>query len=104
MGFLIVAQMVLVKDQPWEFAHTEWWYWMAWAVVTTYIGSSLMFPHYIGLASYFVLILAGKLSMSLISDNYGFLRVHIIPATPLKIVGCLVTVAGAFFISLSKSH
>jgi len=102
---LLVCALISLSSSPWTLHHTEVWYWFEFATVLLYIGSSVVFPKHIGMASYFVLILAGKLSMSLITDNYGLFKCKVVKAEPRRIVGCVLAVLGALVIQcLGKRH
>lgn len=102
---LLGCSLILLSSAPWTLDHTEPWYWFEFVLVLNYIGSSVVFPKYIGTASYFVLILAGKLSMALIAENYGLFKYKVIKAEPRQIVGCALAVLGALMIQcLNKRH
>lgn len=95
MVVLLTCSLISLISSPWTLHHTEIWYWFEFALVLGYISSSFIFPIFIGMGPYFVLILAGKISMSLIADNFGLFASEVVKASPRRIAGCALAVFGA---------
>lgn len=85
--------------------HNVWWYWMGGVIGAAYVAAAVRISPVIGYATFYVAVIAGQLSLSLVSDAFGLLG-PLKPSarSPMAISGVLVAALGAFLVSYFKAR
>jgi len=79
-----------------------WWVWCGGLLGVLYIWSSIVLSPKIGLAAMLSMVIAGQMLMSLLIDHFGHLNAPVYPATPQRIAGAMLVIAGAAVMSFGK--
>lgn len=103
---LTLAAAVSVVNGPLIFVGKDnvWWHWLGGAIGTIYVAAGIKFSPIIGYATFYVAVIAGQLSLSLVSDAFGLLG-PLKPSarSPMAICGVLAAALGAFLVSYFKA-
>eukprot|EP00054_Salpingoeca_dolichothecata_P025100 m.173302 g.173302 ORF g.173302 m.173302 type:complete len:428 (+) comp25244_c0_seq2:1753-3036(+) len=90
---IVSAVMSLLSsnlDDQWKFEDSRWYQYLSgFAGVFIVLGSVVLAP-VVGVSLFFLAIIAGQLSASLVFDNFGAIGFDTIRATPLRIIGTIV--------------
>jgi len=83
-------------------SRAPWWVWCGGVLGTLYVWSSVVLSPKIGLAAMLSMVIAGQMLMSLAIDHFGHLNAAVYPATPQRVVGAVLVIAGAAVMSFGK--
>ena len=99
---LLVASAIAHRFQPLQFnmEPSLWWAWLGGAFGVCYLSATIALPSFIGLSFFFMLAIAGQLAVSLVLDDFGFLDVTVIPATPQRIAAVCCACVGCVFVQI----
>ncbi|MGB0680024.1 MAG: DMT family transporter [Polyangiales bacterium] len=79
-------------------AQTRWWYWVGGLCGATLVVSALYFAPRIGAATFFITILAGQLSASLLFEHFGLVGYPVRPISVARIAGVLCVGLGIWLL------
>lgn len=99
-GAFLSGVLLVVRggEQLSNWRSLSWYMWLAGMFgVVLYLTLSVTFPR-LGATSALVLIIVGQLLMGMAIDTFGWLGVPARAFDPLRLVGALVVVAGAYLI------
>lgn len=103
-GTLVMFVMVVALREPWltapAVARTSWMSWTGGFFGAVYIGVSILLLPRLGAAVTVALIVVGQMISAMIFDHFGVLGIPVTPASPLRIVGALLLVAGVILIRI----
>jgi transporter family-2 protein len=75
-----------------------WWIWTGGLLGAFYVFASVILTPRLGAATTVAMILTGQVLASIVIDHFGLFRVSAQEATPLRLLGALLIVAGVFFV------
>ena len=81
-----------------DVANAPWWVWTGGLLGAFYVFASVILTPRLGAATTVALILTGQVLASIVIDHFGLFRVASQEATPLRLLGVLLIVAGVFFV------
>ncbi len=81
-----------------DVANAPWWVWTGGLLGAFYVFASVILTPRLGAATTVALILTGQVLASIVIDHFGLFRVASQEATPLRLLGALLIVAGVFFV------
>ena len=81
-----------------DVANAPWWVWTGGLLGAFYVFASVILIPRLGAATTVALILTGQVLASIAIDHFGLIRVAAEEATPLRLLGALLLVAGVFFV------
>ncbi|MBX9623326.1 MAG: DMT family transporter [Gemmataceae bacterium] len=77
-----------------DLAAAPWWAWAGGLLGVVYLWSAVVAAPRVGVAVTFALVIAGQVITSSIIDHFGLLGADPHPATPARLLGALLVVAG----------
>ena len=97
---LVALTLVLNSGLPsfGEVSGAPWWIWTGGLLGAFYVFASVILTPRLGAATTVALILTGQVFASIAIDHFGLFRVATQEATPLRLLGALLIVAGVFFV------
>jgi len=97
---LVALTLVLNSGLPsfGEVSGAPWWIWTGGLLGAFYVFASVILTPRLGAATTVALILTGQVLASIAIDHFGLFRVATQEATPLRLLGALLIVAGVFFV------
>lgn len=106
ISLTIIAALTFISF-PAAFDTTEgdnWWMWFGGIVGVVYVKAGTQFSPIIGYSSFFIAIIAGQLTLSLLSDVFGLLG-PVVPSatTALSLSGVACAACGALIVSVYKA-
>ena len=81
-----------------DVANAPWWVWTGGLLGAFYVFASVILTPRLGAATTVALILTGQVLASIAIDHFGLFRLASQEATPLRLLGALLIVAGVFFV------
>jgi bacterial/archaeal transporter family-2 protein len=106
VSLTVVAALTYIYF-PAAFDTTEsdnWWMWFGGIVGVMYVQAGTQFSPIIGYSSFFIAIITGQLTLSLLSDVFGLLGPVVPSATnALSLSGVACAVCGALIVSVYKA-
>jgi bacterial/archaeal transporter family-2 protein len=104
VGTLAMFAMVVVLREPWlsgsVVARTSWASWTGGIFGAIYIGTSILLLPRLGAAVMVALIVLGQMIGALAFDHFGLLGIPVTPASPIRIAGALLLIAGVILIRI----
>jgi len=76
------------------YARYPWWIWIGGIAGAVYVLAVVAFTRSLGVATLFAAVIAGQLSAGLIIDHFGWLNVPVHRASPERLLGAVLLVAG----------
>jgi transporter family-2 protein len=97
---LVALTFVLNRGLPsfGDVSGAPWWIWTGGLLGAFYVFASIILTPRLGAATTVALILTGQVLGSIVIDHFGLFRVAAQDATPLRLLGALLIVAGVFFV------
>lgn len=97
---LVALTFVLNRGLPsfGDVSGAPWWIWTGGLLGAFYVFASIILTPRLGAATTVALILTGQVLGSIVIDHFGLFRVAAQEATPLRLMGALLIVAGVFFV------
>ena len=97
---LVGLPLVLNRGLPsfGDVAGAPWWVWTGGLLGAFYVFASVILTPRLGAATTVALILTGQVVASIVVDHFGLFRVAVQEATPLRLLGALLIIAGVFFV------
>jgi transporter family-2 protein len=90
----LVLLLRLPLPEAASFARPRWWFWLGGVLGVGYLTVSLVLAPRIGVAAMIAAVVAGQMLASLLLDHFGWLGLAREPATPWRLLGALLIVAG----------
>jgi transporter family-2 protein len=81
-------------------ARVHWFSWMGGVFGAAFIAIALFFIQRLGAATFIALLIAGQLICSLLLDHYGVLGLEQHSASPMRLMGAALLMAGVVFIRM----
>lgn len=97
LGFVLLARIPMPLAQA--AASGPFWIWLGGVLGATFVAASILVAANIGAAGAMVWIIAAQLITSMLLDHYGFFGFHVREINPVRVVGALLLLAGAFMVS-----
>ncbi len=101
LGMLLVQAFV---RQPVPFAnagHVSWWAWMGGLISILSTVAGLLLVQRLGSGIFTGLSITASLVVSVLLDQFGWMGLKHHPASPGRIIGCALLVAGVWLVSRS---
>lgn len=98
---LVGLLLVLVPSQatgPQTLSQAPWWAWTGGLLGAFYIVMSILLVPRIGAAALISSAVLGQMVFSLVADHYGLLGVQVRSASPSRLLGAALLIAGVFLI------
>jgi transporter family-2 protein len=97
---LVALTLVLNGGLPsfGDVSNAPWWVWTGGLLGAFYVFASVILTPRLGAATTVALILTGQVLASIAIDHFGLFRVAAQEATPLRLLGALLIVAGVLFV------
>ena len=103
-GTLAMLAMVIALREPWlsgpAVARTSWASWSGGIFGAIYIGISIVLLPRLGAAVMIALIVVGQMIGALVFDHFGLLGMPVTPASPVRVAGALLLIAGVILIRI----
>lgn len=77
-----------------------WWAWVGGLLGAFYVTATVVVPVRIGAAAFFGILVSAQLVMSVLIDQFGWLRFPQHQASPLRLLGVALLIAGALLVRL----
>lgn len=101
MAMLLVALLAPGPRPTWEgIAQTNWLSWSGGLLGALFIATGILMVPRLGAATTLVLIVVGQMICSLLVDHFGVLGVPQHDASPLRLAGAALLVAGVVLIRI----
>jgi bacterial/archaeal transporter family-2 protein len=102
VGTLCLALVVVLFYRSGEHraGAAPWWAWVGGALGAFYVTATVVVPIRIGAAAFFGILVAAQLVISVLADQFGWLAFEQRSATPLRLVGVGLLIAGATLVRL----
>ena len=81
-----------------DVSNAPWCVWTGGLLGAFYVFASVILTPRLGAATTVALILTGQVLASIAIDHFGLFRAAAQGATPLRLLGAILTVAGFFFV------
>ncbi len=102
VGTLALAALLLARREavPFAtaFAAAPWWAWSGGIIGAFFVTVSIVAAPKLGAATMMALFVTGQMLAGLVMDHYALLGFPHVPATPMRIVGAVLLVAGVILI------
>ncbi len=97
---LVALTLVLNGGLPsfGDVANAPWWVWTGGLLGAFYVFASVILTPRLGAATTVALILTVQVLASIAIDHFGLFRDGAQEATPLRLLGAILIVAGVFFV------
>jgi len=79
-------------------ASAPWWVWAGGLFGAVFVTAAAAFAPRLGAATFISITIAGQMFVSILLDQFGLVGFAARPATPLRLVGALLLVAGVLLI------
>lgn len=96
IGLLLLLATQSVAEQT--LSRAPWWAWTGGLLGAFYIVISILLIPRIGAAALISAAVLGQMVFSLTADHYGFLGTQVRTASPARLLGAALLVAGVFLI------
>ncbi len=96
VGLLLV--LPLQSDGPQTLSQAPWWAWIGGLLGAFYIVISILLLPRIGAAALISSAVLGQMLFSLVADHYGILGTQVRTASPSRMLGAALLIAGVFLI------
>jgi bacterial/archaeal transporter family-2 protein len=96
--FLVV--LVFYRHAHSHASDAPWWAWVGGLLGAFYVTATVVVPVRIGAAAFFGILVAAQLVTSVLVDQFGWLSFPKHEASPLRLLGVALLVAGALFVRL----
>ena len=103
IGVAALAAIVMVARRPWpsfeQLAAASWWAWLGGFLGAAYAVVVVMLAKPLGAAGLTAALVTGQLVCSVVLDHFGWVGFETHAASPLRLVGCALMIAGFVLIS-----
>jgi transporter family-2 protein len=102
VGAICLALVVVLfyRSEDHHAGQAPWWAWVGGALGAFYVTSTVVVPLRVGAAAFFGILVAAQLVASVLLDQFGWLGFPQKEASPLRLVGVGLLVAGALLVRL----
>ncbi|MES9996551.1 DMT family transporter [Desulfovibrio aminophilus] len=102
VGTLALAAYALILRLPWppaaEMSQAPWWSWTGGVLGAFFVAVTVMLAPRLGAATMMAWIIAGQLAASIALDHFGLVGYALREASPLRMLGAALLVAGAVLV------
>lgn len=102
VGTLGLAAYVIALRKPWPDAAlvsaAPWWLWTGGLMGAFFVAASVVLAPRLGAAAMMAWLIAGQLTASVLLDHFGLIGYALREASPLRLVGAGLLVAGAVLV------
>jgi transporter family-2 protein len=95
---LLAAAALFREPVPAALPRSPWWIWTGGLLGATYILLSIVLVSRLGAALLLASVVVGQLAASLVIDHYGWLGAPVHRASPARLIGAALLVAGVALI------
>ena len=104
LSVVYALTFLFVSPSYFDHSNNSPFHWFGGVLGTLYVAAGVAIPSRIGYAAFFVAVVSGQLTMSLLSDSFGWLGPKVSSArSPLSICGVLGAVLGAVVVAKCKA-
>ena len=96
VGLLLV--LPVQAGGPQTLSQAQWWTWTGGLLGAFYVVISILLVPRIGAAALISSAVLGQMVFSLVADHYGFLGTQVRTASPARLLGGALLIAGVFLI------
>ena len=98
---LAIVVALFYRSEPHRAGHAPWWAWVGGALGAFYVTSAAVVPLRVGAAAYFAILVAAQLVAGVLLDQFGWLGFPQREASPARLAGIGLLVAGALLVRLA---
>jgi bacterial/archaeal transporter family-2 protein len=100
VGALCLAVVVALfyRSESTRAGQAPWWAWIGGALGAFYVTATIVVPIRMGAAAFFGILVAAQLVMSVLADQFGWVGFPQKEASPLRLVGVGLLIAGAVLV------
>ena len=106
-GTVVLITICLAFRFPWpsvaDMAQAPWWVWSGGIIGILYVSASILLGPRLGNTLFLVLVVAGQMVGALLVDHYGVLDSPIKAATPGRMIGVGLVLAGMVVVWISTT-
>jgi transporter family-2 protein len=97
---LLLVVLLFYRSEHQRAGDAPWWAWVGGILGAFYVTSTVVVPLRIGAAAFFGILVAAQLVTSVLLDQFGLVGFPQREASPLRLVGVGLLVAGALLVRL----
>lgn len=94
----LLLALPLYSGSPHTLSQAPWWAWIGGLLGASHIVISILLVPRIGVAALIGSAVLGQMVFSLIADHYGFLGAQVRTASPSRLLGAALLIAGVILI------
>jgi transporter family-2 protein len=98
---LFIVVLVFYRSEGHRADAAPWWAWIGGLLGAFYVTSTVVVPVRIGAGAFFGILVAAQLVTSVVLDRFGWIGFPQRDASPLKLLGVALLVAGALLVRLA---
>jgi transporter family-2 protein len=99
LGLLAYCAMLRTQAPAWgSLADAPWWVWAGGLFGAVFVTAAATLAPRLGAATFISLSIAGQMLVSILLDQFGLVGFAARPATPMRMLGALLLVAGVLLI------
>ena len=103
VGIAALAAIVMIARKPWpsveQLAAASWWAWLGGFLGAAYAVVVVLLAKPLGAAGLTAALVSGQLAASVVLDHFGWVGFETHAASPLRLVGCVLMIAGFVLVS-----
>lgn len=97
---LLLVVLLFYRQGHTHVRHAPWWAWVGGLLGAFYVTATVVVPVRVGAAAFFGILVTAQLVMSVLIDQFGWLNFPEHAASPLRLVGVALLVAGVLLVRL----
>ena len=98
---LLIVVLLFYRHAANARAHdAPWWAWIGGLLGAFYVTANVVVPLRMGAAAFFGVLVAAQLVMSVLVDQFGWLKFPQHETSPLRLLGVALLIAGALLVRL----
>lgn len=99
LGLSVYCALLRAQVPAWGVvASSPWWVWVGGLLGAVFVTAAASLAPRLGAATFISLTIAGQMLVSILLDQFGLVGFAERPATPLRLLGALLLVAGVLLI------
>jgi transporter family-2 protein len=97
---LLIVVVLFYRHGQTRAHDAPWWAWIGGLLGAFYVTATVVVPVRIGAAAFFGILVAAQLVTSVLIDQFGWLKFPQHQASPLRLLGVALLIAGALLVRL----
>jgi transporter family-2 protein len=97
---LLLVVVLFYRSSGNRAGDAPWWAWIGGLLGAFYVTATVVVPVRLGAAAFFGILVAAQLVTSVLVDQFGWLNFPKHEASPLRLVGVALLIAGALLVRL----